>query len=111
MVEALWSAEFESSQGVYGAGVAIFETGRIFGGDSGYFYLGTFEIGGDKITGDLRVVHYHGQPTTTFGTTETDFQIKLEGQRSGDVIKGEMWREVTPEQRLPIILERRVDLP
>jgi len=33
MIEALWSVNFETSLGMYGFGVAVFETNRILGGD------------------------------------------------------------------------------
>ena len=29
MIEAAWTIEFQSSMGIYGAGVVIFETGRV----------------------------------------------------------------------------------
>ena len=48
----------------------VFETGRVFGGDSQYYYLGMFAAGSDgAISGDLRIVHYHGERLTAFGTT------------------------------------------
>ncbi|MFN3715211.1 MAG: hypothetical protein ACK4R8_00640 [Thiobacillus sp.] len=34
-IEALWSVEFISNSGVFGADVAVFESGRIYGGDAG----------------------------------------------------------------------------
>ena len=112
-LEALWTVKFEDAtvQGWVNGGVVVLETGRIFGGDSAYYYLGTFELDGDRFTADVRVVHYSGDPTTTFGTTETDFKIQLEGQRSGDTIQAEMWRVAAPNLRLPTILERKADLP
>jgi hypothetical protein len=42
-IEALWSLEFVSTEDSYGAGVVIFETNKIFGGDSLYYYLGNYE--------------------------------------------------------------------
>jgi hypothetical protein len=42
-LEALWTAEFIAEEGT-GAGVVIFETGRILGDDSSYYYLGRFEV-------------------------------------------------------------------
>lgn len=39
MIEALWSVEFVAANGNYGGGVVIFESGRIFGGDSSFTTL------------------------------------------------------------------------
>lgn len=44
MIEALWSAEFTSNVGNFGAGVAVLETDRILGGDSQYYYVGNYQI-------------------------------------------------------------------
>ena len=58
MLEALWSAKFESNLGIFGSGVVIFETGRVFGGDGEYYYTGNYEVNKDEINGKLLVVHY-----------------------------------------------------
>lgn len=42
------------------AGVVIFETDRIFGGDSWYYYTGTFEAKNGKLTARLKSTHYAG---------------------------------------------------
>lgn len=42
MIEALWSVEFMSNLQGAGAGVAVFETGRVLGGDAGYTYVGKY---------------------------------------------------------------------
>lgn len=44
MLEALWSVEFQSSFGLQGNGVVVFETGRVFGGDSTMIYVGNFVL-------------------------------------------------------------------
>jgi hypothetical protein len=41
--EALWTMEFITEEGT-GAGVVIFETGRLLGDDFSYYYLGRFEL-------------------------------------------------------------------
>ena len=44
-IGALWTVEFENPSNHYeGAGIAVFETGRILGGDSFFYYVGTFSI-------------------------------------------------------------------
>lgn len=52
------SVEFVSNVGSYGAGVAIFETGRAFGGDAQYYYLGTCKVDGNVASVDMAVAHY-----------------------------------------------------
>lgn len=44
MLEGLWTAEFGSSTGIFGGGVAVFRDGKVWGGDGGYYYLGQYEL-------------------------------------------------------------------
>jgi hypothetical protein len=49
-IEALYVVEFGDvalgGQQYRNGGVAVLETNRIFGGDSGYYYVGTFSSNG-----------------------------------------------------------------
>lgn len=67
MLEALWSVEFISNVGGTGGGVVVLETQRLFGGDSQYFYVGTFKVEGPLVRATLKVTHYYGPPSSVFG--------------------------------------------
>jgi hypothetical protein len=54
MVEGFWIAQFEGVQGT-GGGVVFFIKGRIFGGDSGFVYTGTYQTDEKTITGIVKV--------------------------------------------------------
>ncbi len=79
MLEAQWSVEFVSSQGVQGAGSVVFETGRIYGGDAQYLYNGTCEVKGNVLHADVEVTHFAGQPYSVFGPAN-QVHLKLAGQ-------------------------------
>jgi hypothetical protein len=49
MLEALWSVGFITGQGLHGAGVVIFETGRVFGGDSYFYWVGSYRVGAGRL--------------------------------------------------------------
>ena len=110
MFEALWSVEFVSSQGVYGAGVAIFETGRIFGGDAQYFYIGKTDLKGDIVHADLEVTHYAGQPSSIFGLA-SKFHLKLSGKVQAPVMDLHGHLVEDPSQKIHIRCTKRADLP
>ena len=110
MLEALWSAEFESSQGVYGAGVAIFETGRIFGGDAKYYYIGKTDLQGDMVHVDLQINHYAGQPYSVFGAAR-QFHLKLSGKVQVPVMDLHGHLVGDPKQKIHIRCTKRADLP
>ncbi len=114
-LEALWTIEFEVVTGWENGGVVVLETNRVFGGDSEYYYLGTFNasLSGSttKFSAEVRVKHYHGAATTAFGDSATDFTVKLEGEQVGEVIEGEIYRPENPQKTLMIRMTRRAELP
>jgi T3SS negative regulator,GrlR len=93
--EALWSAVFTvPRQGRLNAGVVIFETGRLFGGDSWYYYTGTYGTNNaGKVTAKFQVKHYAGQlgspsmgmlPEGTYVFEETAQGQDTDGNRTID---------------------------
>lgn len=86
-VEALWTVEFMSNLQIFGSGVAFFETGKIFGGDARYYYLGSFEVDhGGLVKADIKVTHFTGEPYSIFGIRK-EFRLALSGQRKVPVME------------------------
>lgn len=110
MVEALWSVEFISTQGDMGAGVIVLETRRIFGGDSRYFYVGSYEVKNQELEAEIEVTHYSGEPYSIFGP-EKNFRIKITGEIGKDVMMGQGHRVDNPQLKLDVRLIRRAELP
>lgn len=113
-IEALWAVNFGDvyAPGQPNGGVAIFETSRIFGGDSQFYYIGEYQVSGEKITADVKVTHFSGQGITAFGEQVTgSYQVQVEGQRDGDMINGQMRIIGRPIEPLPISLRRLEALP
>src|SRR6266436_4982225 len=60
-LEALWSVEFLTpGQNNINAGIVILETNRVFGGDSWYYYTGTYQGEDGKLAAQLKSTHYAG---------------------------------------------------
>jgi hypothetical protein len=65
-IEALWTVEIPDVKGGWiNGGVVVLETGRIFGGDSFYYFLGNYDVSGGNVSGTLNVTHYNGPQSTT----------------------------------------------
>jgi T3SS negative regulator,GrlR len=109
-VDALWSVEFSTRQGNYGGGMAVFAMDRIFGGDSQYYYLGTYRAVGGEITGEVEVVHYAGPSSHVFGPLQQG-RVSISGQYSRSVmaLSGHLIED--PSQKIAISLTRRAELP
>ena len=68
-LEALWTVRFGSNVGGVGAGIVVFETGRIFGGDQDYIYLGKYSVtpDGKQLSADVDVSNHSGNLRSIFG--------------------------------------------
>lgn len=110
MLEALWSVEFVSNVQGLGAGVAVLETGRVLGGDSQYFYVGSYKVQNEQISAQLKITHYAGATSSIFGPIK-EFNLELVGKPArawfdlhGHLVEN---RNLT----ITIRLTRRAELP
>jgi T3SS negative regulator,GrlR len=112
-VEALYVAEFGDVAGVgsWNGGVVVLETNRIFGGDSGYYYIGTFSIFGDCIEASARITKHNPSWANAFGDDATEFEIRVFGRIEGETIRANMERLDRPGFSLPLRLTRKAPLP
>ena len=114
-IEACWTVRFGAvgaPESQMNGGVLVFETGRIFGGDSAFAYLGNYVLSGPELTGGLRIVRHNNDPAfvSLYGTNELAFDLTFTGTRTdGDTIKGRLHRQHYPDAQL--ILKRLAELP
>ena len=111
MLEALWSVEFQSSFGMRGNGVAVFETGRVFGGDSAMIYVGSYKIENSTIYSDINVQKYADVPGMASVVGFDKFNLKLTGKLNGNmmVLSGHVLED--PSRTITIRAVRRAELP
>jgi len=65
-----------------GAGVVTFVNGRVFGGDSGYMYVGTYTRQGNTVTANVHVKPHVPGSLNVMGRSE--FDLQLSGMVNGD---------------------------
>ena len=111
-IEALWAVYFDDVAGYRNGGVVVFETLRIFGGDSKFYYTGEYEVSGEEVTARVTSTHYHGDGMTAFGFPTTgSVRLEVRGTRQGDEMIGEVWPVEYPSRRVNVRLRRLADLP
>jgi hypothetical protein len=103
-VDGLWTVSFSTARGE-GAGVLTIGNGKLSGGDSNYFYSGSYEESGGRITGSLRVQHYFGGLTNVFGPIR-DVQLQFTAAAGQDLIMGEAIPVGVPWDRLAVRMQR-----
>ena len=110
MLEALWSVQFITSQQTYGGGVVIFETQRIFGGDTSFFYVGTYTVDQGQIKGTVRVRrHSQGLPSA-FDPLE-DFELSLTGKIQPNQFRLDGELVGLPREKIQVLLTHQAALP
>jgi hypothetical protein len=56
----------------------IIETEKVLGGDSQYFYVGTYSLQGSKAVAKVKITHYTGTTYSIFGALD-EFDLELSG--------------------------------
>jgi hypothetical protein len=110
MIEALWSAVFVSNVQIVGAGIVVLETGRAFGGDAQYFYVGDYSVEQGIVAATLKVTHYAGNAHSIFGDAK-EFHLDLSGRPERDVFELQGHVVGKPRLQIKIRLTRRAELP
>jgi T3SS negative regulator,GrlR len=83
-MDGLWTAEFGSSAGSFGGGVAVFQSGKILGGDGTYFYIGSYTIEGQHFQATLKSSAFIEGARSVFNTTGQDLTLQLDGSLTGE---------------------------
>ncbi|MGA8864093.1 MAG: GrlR family regulatory protein [Gallionella sp.] len=111
MLEALWSVDFKSSFGMHGNGVVVFETGRLFGGDSTMIYVGSYKVEHGIIHAEIEVRKYTNVPGMVSVVGLDTFNLTVNGPLgqhelllSGHVVED-------PSRKITIKAIRRAELP
>lgn len=103
-LQGLWTIDFEIAGRGRFSGVVVLQGNKVLGGDSQYFYDGTYKETGDDVEAEALCTHYAGAVSTAFGTSEQTYSLKLEGKHSGNAITGKIWRPESPNLKLDVRL-------
>jgi hypothetical protein len=86
--EGLYKAEFNTLK-MEGIGLVVLFHGRIYGGDTMTYYVGTYTVEGDVVSAEVKAATYKGMPIagieSVFGRDKNT--IHLEGQIHGSQIE------------------------
>jgi hypothetical protein len=84
IMNGLWTAEFGSSAGMFGGGVAVFKDGTIMGGDGTYYYVGQYELTGEAFVASLRISPFIEGAESVFKTVGKDLTLELAGSLTAE---------------------------
>jgi len=109
MIEALWTLKFGRYGVQEGAGVMVLDAGRIFGGDSGFSFVGTYTIQDEKLTANVHVKRHSAYTVNIFGIEEFDLVITGVAESSQLRLLGEVAGQ--PGAVIQILATRDSELP
>jgi hypothetical protein len=113
-IEALWTVEFVSvingQPSSIGAGVIIFETERIFGGDNQFYYIGRYKVDNENIEGQAEVINYSGESHSIFGELNR-FKLNIKGKVTIPTMKLSGYMIDDPSKQIFIVCQKKEQLP
>jgi hypothetical protein len=109
MVDGFYLMQLETVQGS-GGGVIILSKSRVLGGDTGFYYLGQYDLQGQSLTARVSVRKFLNNVVSIFGI-EGDYDVDLTATVEGNVINGKAVIPGHPEASLLVRLTKRSDLP
>ena len=110
-VEALWTLKYGTVENYINGGVVVFDEGKLYGGDSSYYYLGIYELTEDnRLNAYVDVHHYHGDPLTAFGTASDHLSLIISSNFIDDRISGVAYDPNT-RQEIPFVMDKQRNLP
>jgi hypothetical protein len=83
MLEGLYKVEFKTPLGA-GSGVVFAREGKMWGGDAGLFYTGSYTESGADVIATVSTDRHTAYPGTTSVFGRDQVQIKLSGKMNGD---------------------------
>ena len=85
--EGIYRAEFNTLT-MEGIGLVVLRDGRVYGGDTLIYYVGTYSVSGNRVTARVKAFPYKGMPIEgvepVFGRGKN--ALDMEGEIDGDDI-------------------------
>jgi hypothetical protein len=110
MEQGLWTAIF-SSGSVAGGGVVYLSDGKLIGGDSQYYYIGTYRFNAATLhlEADITVMPFVAGAISVFGFQVARYDLKLSGALTSSEATVVGTLPLAPQLRLNVKLVKRLD--
>ena len=109
MVEGFWIVQYEGMKG-NGGGVVVFIKGKIFGGDTGYTYTGSYQFDKNSLKANVMVRNFLADIPSVLGVVG-DFELNIAGKMEGNVIRATGAVPNVQAVGIALKLTKRAELP
>jgi hypothetical protein len=109
MIDGFWIMKVATPPQFTSGGVAVFIGGKIFGGDSGFAWMGTYQESGKLVKARVAVHHFDAAIPSIVGI-EGDYEMQFSGNMEGDAITGTAMVTGQPQHSMAVRLSKRANL-
>jgi T3SS negative regulator,GrlR len=107
-VDGFWILQFKGAE-VYGSGVAVLANGKLFGGESGFYYIGTYEAEGKMLKARVVIRNFDPAVQSGFGIVG-DYEMDVSVVVQDDNMTGTAMIANQPQHSLGIRLTKKANL-
>ncbi|HUC30004.1 MAG TPA: GrlR family regulatory protein [Candidatus Acidoferrum sp.] len=107
-LDGLWIVQFTGKE-ILGTGVVVFSNGKLFGGETGFYYIGSYESDGKMVKARAMIRNFDPAIPSGFrilGDYEMDVSAKLQD----DKLTGTAMIVGQPQHSLGIRLTKKANL-
>lgn len=107
-IDGLWILKFAAGQ-LAGSGVVVFANGKLFGGETGFYYLGSYDADGRMFKAHIIVRNFDPSMPSGFGI-DGDFEMDVSGILQDDEMTGTAIVTGHPQYNLGIRAAKKANL-
>lgn len=107
-IDGLWIVKFAAGQ-LTGSGVVVFANGKLFGGETGFYYLGSYDADERIFKAHIVVRNFDPSLPSGFGIAG-DYEMDVSGILQGDEMTGTAVITGHPQYSLGIRAAKKASL-
>jgi hypothetical protein len=108
MLDGLWILQIRRPEFTSG-GVVVFVNGKVFGGDNGFTWVGTYEENPRLVKAQVLVHNFDPEVQSVLGI-QGDYELHFSGNVDGNTITGTAILANQPQKSLGIRLTKQIAL-
>jgi hypothetical protein len=107
-LDGLWIVQF-TGKDILGSGVVVFSSGKLFGGETGFYYIGTYESDGQMVKARALIRNFDPAIPSGFGIPG-DYEMDISAVLQDDKMTGTAMIANQPQHSLGIRLTKKANL-
>lgn len=107
-LDGLWIVQFTGKE-ILGSGVAVFNNGKVLGGETGFYYIGNYESDGKVVKARVVIRNFDPAMPSGFGIVG-DYEMDVSAMLQDNQMTGTAMITDKPQHSLGIRLTKKANL-